>query len=95
MDYKKQQIEKLSESVVPFGDIQEIISQMSENIKSDHENPSLYDDKKAEQYESASPVDIPMDLDESDEAGDEGVSSVIKSMNKKRISNILKDRDRL
>lgn len=95
MDYKKQLIEKLSESVVPFGETEELIAQMSENIKADHENPSLYDDKKAEQYDNASPVDVPMDLEESDEAGDDEVSNVVKSMNEKRINRILKERDRL
>lgn len=86
---------ELAESVVPFGEFDDVINQISENIKADHENPEATDDAEYAMWENAVPVDMPMDVEESEEAGDEGVTNVAKSMLRKRVMKAFLDARRI
>lgn len=82
---------ELASTVVPFAEFDSVVDQISENIKADHENPDATDEAEYQIWENAVPVDIPMDLEESEEAGDEAVTNVVKSMLLKRAHKAYED----
>lgn len=86
---------ELASTVVPFAEFDSVVDQISENIKADHENPEAVDDAEYEKWENATPVDMPMDLEESEEAGDEEVTNVVKSMLLKRVQKSYRDAARI
>ena len=71
---------ELADSVVPFGDFDSVIDQIAANIKADHENPEATDEAEYQIWENAVPVDIPMDVEEAAEAGDEDLTTIAKGM---------------
>lgn len=80
---------ELSESVVPHGEFNDVIAQIANNIKADFENPAATDEAEYEKWKNADPVDIPMDLEEAEDSGDEGLVSEVKSFLAKRAAKAL------